>query len=90
MDINAGQQRLLSPREIESLADAIATIVVDRLANGARLVGRTELAEILGVSVPTIDRHICENKVPTIRIGRRVLYDPARVIEALSDGELPE
>lgn len=79
----------LSPRELDELADRIAERLAERMGrnDGARLVDRVALAERLGVSVPTIERRQAAGELPCIRVGRRVLYDPAVVIAALSSGD---
>lgn len=74
----------LSPQEIAALADAVAEQVVDKLTSRPRLVDRYELAKLLSVSVPTIERLSAAGDIPLVRMGRRVLYDPAAVIAARS------
>ena len=46
-------------------------------------VTRPKLAEILGVSVSTIERHEAKGKIPVIRIGSAVRYHVATVQAAL-------
>lgn len=72
----------LSPVEMDRWASLVADRVAERLAGVPRLVDRVRLAELLGVSVPTIERLTSAGELPIVRMGRRVLYDPAAVIEA--------
>ncbi|MCA9213794.1 MAG: DNA-binding protein [Planctomycetales bacterium] len=58
--------------------------VAERLGNQRRLVDRPQLAEIVGLSVATIDRRIRAGKISCIRDGRRVLFDPAVTISELA------
>ncbi len=74
----------ISPADLETLTSAIADAVAVRLANTPRLVDRNALARLIGVSVPTIERLQRERKIPIVRAGARVLYDPDAVIAALS------
>ncbi len=74
----------LSPADCETLVERIAGRVVAVLANQPRLVGRYDLAKVLGVSVTTLERLQRDQKISTIRIGRRVLYDPDQVLAELA------
>lgn len=74
----------ISPADLETLTSAIADAVAVRLASTPRLVDRNALARLIGVSVPTIERLQRERKIPIVRAGARVLYDPVAVITALS------
>lgn len=78
---------MLSPRELEQLAGMVAEKVAERLADQPRLVDRYAISKILGLSVPTIDRRVRSGRIPVIRDGRRVLFNPQSVIEALEKGE---
>ena len=77
----------MTPHEISQLAEAVAKIVADRLASRPLLVDRVDLAPMLGLSVPTIERRTRDGSIPCIRIGRRVLYDPQAVVAAMSRNE---
>lgn len=77
----------ISPADFEALTSAIAEAVAVRLANTPRLVDRNVLARLIGVSVPTIERLQREGKIPIVRAGARVLYDPNAIIAALSKNE---
>ncbi len=75
---------MLTPREIEHLADLLADRVAERLANRRRLVDRRDLADILSASVPTIDRMIRDGQIPVIRMRGKTLFDPGAVISHLA------
>ena len=40
-----------------------------------KLINKKELAEYLRLSVYTIDTYVCHNRIPYIKIGRRILFD---------------
>ncbi len=62
----------LSPAEIERLADALAERLAERMAGGANdEIGDVhDAARWLGCSVPTIERAVRRNEIPSIRVGR--------------------
>ncbi len=48
-----------------------------------RLVTRRELARLLKVSVSSVDRLSVGGQIPTLRIGRRVVFHYAEVLSAI-------
>lgn len=44
---------------------------------------KKELQKKLGVSLPTISRWMRDGKIPFLKIGKRVLFDPQKVEEHL-------
>ena len=70
--------------DTERLADLVADKVADKLRGEKKLVDREELSDIIGISVPSIDRHL--KHVPRVKIGRRVKYNVDHVLAALMDG----
>jgi len=40
-----------------------------------RLINKKELAEYLSLSVFTIDTWVSQNRIPYVKMGRRVLFD---------------
>ena len=50
-----------------------------------RLVDGDRMAEIVGVSRPTIDRAVRDNLIPSVMIGRCRRYEPRKVIDALAE-----
>lgn len=75
----------MTPFEIERLAELLAEKLATRLAHQPKLVDRYRIAELLGLSVPTIDRRVRSGRIPVIRDGRRVLFNPETVIRALEN-----
>ena len=74
----------MTPVELETLADAVAERVADRLSNRRRLLTRHELANVINVSVPKLDTMLRDGELPVIRVGRKVLFDPHAVIAHLA------
>ncbi len=67
----------MSPNEIEQIADAIADRVVDRLASrpaGEGLMDVRQVAELLGCSVPTVERLTSGGQIPSLLVGRLRRY----------------
>jgi excisionase family DNA binding protein len=61
----------LSPAEIERLADALAERLAGRIGGGGDEIGDVhDAARWLGCSVPTIERAVKRNEIPSIRVGR--------------------
>jgi len=38
-----------------------------------------ETSELIGLAVPTIYKAVCQKKIPFIKIGGRLLFDPERL-----------
>jgi excisionase family DNA binding protein len=60
---------MMSPHEIESLADAI----VERLSSRLPDEGWIDIhgaAQVLGCSVPTVERLVRDGKIPSSKFGR--------------------
>jgi len=79
---------MMTPAELDRLVDRIADAVALKLASQPKLVDRHALAQIIGVSVPTIERLQASGKLPFVRLKRLVRYDVDAVIAALSDREV--
>lgn len=77
----------LTPADLERLAEMLADAVADRLARRPLLVGREDLAPMISLSVPTIERRTQTGEIPSIKSGRRVLYNPQAVVAAMSRNE---
>lgn len=78
---------MVTPLDLDKLAAKIAEIVAEKLASRPRLVDRVELCRLLGLGESSIDRLTKRGQIPSIRAGRRVLYEPNAVIAALSAGK---
>lgn len=63
----------LTPQEIERLADALADRIAARLGDrpaADELLDVHGAAEVLGCSVPTIERAVRRGELPSLRVGR--------------------
>jgi len=73
----------MSPHEIESLANAVAERVASRLSgrvsNDAMIDARA-VAELLGCSVPTVERLTRSGAIPSHKVGRLRRYRPAELV----------
>ena len=80
---------MLSPNDIEAIAELLATKVLSRLAEQAEiaspteLVSRAKMARMISVSLPTLDRMVAKGNVPSELIGTRRLFNPRDVIAAV-------
>ena len=54
---------------------------------GNRLVNQSEIARMLGCTPRTVGNLTRRGKIPVIRVGRLVRFQPHLVIEALSEGK---
>ncbi len=61
---------MMTPHEIEMLADAIAERLAGWVPDDDRLIEKYEAAELLGCSVPTVERLVSRNEIPSIKVGR--------------------
>ena len=75
----------LTPVEMETLANMVADRVANRLSDRRRLLTRPELAHVINIAVPTLDKRLRDDpEFPRIYFGRKVLFDPHAVIEHLA------
>lgn len=51
-------------------------------------VSRVEAAQMLGVSLATLERYIKKNKIPAFRLGRRVLIPRGELEKIIEDGRI--
>lgn len=49
-----------------------------------RLVDRPSMAELASISIPLLDRLVSDKRVPSVLVGKRRLFDPEAVIDALT------
>jgi len=54
-----------------------------------RLITKKELAQYLRLSVFTVDTCVSQNRIPYIKIGRRVLFDLADIDAWLQHQKVP-
>ncbi|MBM3967715.1 MAG: helix-turn-helix domain-containing protein [Planctomycetes bacterium] len=72
----------MTPIELERLADAVAERVAARLAtvDTDALVDVYRAAELIGCSVPTIERLTRSGVIPSMKIGRLRRYRPSDLL----------
>ena len=77
----------------DSFFEKLADTIVDRLPKtqpprtepAPILVGADELARLLSISRPFVDRLRAEGRIPSILVGTRRLFDPSDVVAALKE-----
>lgn len=81
---------ILKSADVEALASLLADAVAKRIeplitSRKRKLVDRPTMAELANVSVPMLDRLVASKRIPSVLAGKRRLFDPDRVIDALVD-----
>ena len=73
---------MLTPRELEALADLISERVAARLSSRPvdGLIDAAQAAELLGCSKPTIERWTKDGLIPSVKIGGLRRYRPSELI----------
>jgi excisionase family DNA binding protein len=74
-------KRQLGCEVLQAIRDGLAT------SEAERTVDRSQLAALLNVSVPTIDRMVRQGTIPSLRINNRRLFLPSEVYAALRDNQ---
>lgn len=67
------------PRLTRALSEAVSVSTVVAHGNPSSMLSRKEVAQKLGLSLPTIARLISSGQIKTVRVGRRVLISEADV-----------
>ena len=65
------------------IIEALNPLLAD--SNEPRLVDGGRMAELAGVSRPTIDRAVRDDIIPSVLIGRCRRFEPRKVIDALAE-----
>ena len=65
------------------IIEALKPLLAD--SNEPRLVDGGRMAELAGVSRPTIDRAVRDDTIPSVLIGRCRRFEPRKVIDALAE-----
>ena len=78
----------LDPDELKAsitaeVVKALKPLLAD--SNEPRLVDGDRMAELAGVSRPTIDRAVRDDIIPSVLIGRCRRFEPRKVIDALAE-----
>jgi len=75
---------MMSPFELDALADAIAERVSSRLSSHVdidALIDCHSVAELLACSVPTVERRTKTGEIPSVKIGRLRRYRRSDVLQ---------
>jgi len=73
---------MMTPNEINLLADALAERLAGRIGGGDDQVGDIhDAAGWLGCSVPTIERAVRRNEIPSFTVGRLRRFRRADVLK---------
>lgn len=78
----------IDPDELQAsitaeIIEALKPLLAD--SNEPRLVDGDRMAELAGVSRPTIDRAVRDDIIPSVLIGRCRRFEPRKVIDALAE-----
>ncbi len=73
---------MLSPREIELLADAIAERMAARAHDVDPVGDIHDCARWLGVSVATVERHVRSGAIPSFKVGSCRRFRRSDVVQA--------
>lgn len=81
---------MLDAEELTALADQIADRVIEHLeisfpVDKDRIIGREELAQELGLSVPSIDRMVSDGEIPSFLVKNRRRFNLAKVCEVIEN-----
>ncbi len=90
-----GESLIFKHADVDTLAIALADIIAKRIepmlvARQRRLVDRPTMAELANIGTATLDRLVSSKRIPSVLVGTRRLFDPDRVIDALSEPGGPD
>jgi excisionase family DNA binding protein len=73
---------MMTPSEIDALADQVAERVVARMAGrpSETFIDVYKAAELLGCSVPTVERLTRSGAIPSVKVGRLRRYRPSELL----------
>ncbi|MFM2014428.1 MAG: hypothetical protein RLZZ396_3212 [Planctomycetota bacterium] len=79
---------MLTPKELDELADAISERVAARLSSRPAdgLVDKAQAAELLGCSVPTLERLTRSGAISSHKVGKLRRYRPSEILTAKKEG----
>ena len=72
----------LSEADLDRIVQRLVA-AIQLLQSQPALVGCEEMAELLSISLATLDRRRRDGQIPSIKIGSRRLYQPDSVIAAI-------
>jgi excisionase family DNA binding protein len=73
----------MTPNEIDQFAERVAEIVVARISGRSSqdgFIDKHQVAELLGCSVPTVERRTADGTIPSHKIGRLRRYLPSELL----------
>ncbi len=73
----------LSEADLDRIVQRLVAAIQPLLQSQPALVGCEEMAELLSISLATLDRKRRDGQIPSIKIGSRRLYQPDSVIAAI-------
>lgn len=81
---------ILQSADVEALANLLADAVAKRVepllvSRQRKLVDRPTMAELANISLPMLDRLVAAKRIPSVLAGKRRLFDPERVVDALAN-----
>jgi hypothetical protein len=84
---------ILEHADVDVLAMKVADVVTHRVESilgnrERRLVDRPAMARLANIGTATLDRLVTAKRIPSILVGRRRLFDPDAVVDALSAAEV--
>jgi excisionase family DNA binding protein len=79
---------MITPGELERMADAIAERVASKLAgrDADALIDVHQAAALLKCSVPTVERLTKSGAIPSVKLGRLRRYRPSELLSARKGG----
>lgn len=76
----------MTPAEIDMLVDAIVERLSDRMRGADEIIDARGAAELLGISLATLERRVRAKQIPSFRIGRLRKFKRSELL-LLSDRE---
>lgn len=80
--------QFFKPLFYEVVKEAVSEVVSRAEQKEVRYYSRNELAQMLGVSLPTITRMVKQGRITPRRLGKRVLFNSKEIEAALKENKL--
>jgi excisionase family DNA binding protein len=73
---------MITPAEIDQIALRVADLVAQKLSSRPAdgLIDSAQAAELLGCSVPTVERLTRSGAIPSVKVGRLRRYRPSELL----------
>ena len=89
MNQNAGQFLFVSENQLRGIISEEVTKALAQVKDRpTRTYSRIEVADMLHVTLPTLDNMVKRGDIQVIHVGRRVLFDADAVDEAIDKGRV--